>query len=103
MYLRETKQEYIVSKQLVKSGTSIGANIREAVNAESPLDFIHKLGLAQKEADETIYWLELLYHAELLTETQFNSVYEQAEELLKMIRSSILTKKKNLNKKSDNK
>lgn len=59
-YLSETKKEYVLSKQLLGSGTSVGANIRETDNAESKLDFIHKLSIAQKECDETLYWLELL-------------------------------------------
>lgn len=59
-HLTETKKEFIMSKQLLRSGTSVGANIREAQNAESDADFIHKLGIAQKECDESLYWLELL-------------------------------------------
>ena len=59
-YLKNEKKEYILSKQLMRSGTSIGANVRESQNAESKADFIHKLAIAQKEADETLYWLELL-------------------------------------------
>lgn len=59
-YLIIDKKEYVLSKQLLRSGTAIGALIREAQNAESKADFIHKLGIAQKECDETIYWLELL-------------------------------------------
>ena len=58
--LSEEHREYIMSKQLLRSGTSIGANIREARNGESALDFIHKLAISQKEADETLYWLEIL-------------------------------------------
>lgn len=63
-------KEYVLSKQILRSGTSVGANIREALNAQSKMDFIHKLSISQKECDETIYWLELLY------ETQYISVEE---------------------------
>ena len=67
-YLCEQKKEYIMSKQLLWSGTSVGANIREGDNAESKQDFIHKLAIAQKECDETIYWLELLKASNYLSE-----------------------------------
>ena len=59
-HLKETKNEYVISKQLLRSGTSVGANIRESEYSESKADFVHKLSIAQKEANETIYWLELL-------------------------------------------
>ncbi len=62
----EEKREFVLSKQLIRSGTSVGANIREAKNAESTNDFVHKLGIAQKECDETLYWVELLYSTEYL-------------------------------------
>ena len=70
--------------------------IREALNAESNLDFVHKLGIAQKETGETQYWLELLYASKYLSESEFHSLYHDSEELMKLIRSSILTKKKNM-------
>ena len=95
-YLTENKKEFVLSKQLLRSGTSIGANVREAYNAASKNDFIHKLSISQKEADETIYWLELLSEVGLLTKKEFDSMQVEATELLKMIRSSILTTKKNL-------
>ncbi len=98
-YLNEEKKEFVLSKQLLRSGTSIGANIREAQNAETGLDFVHKLGIAQKECDESIYWLELLKATELINTTMFKSLHNDASELLKMVRSSILTRKKTLNKK----
>ncbi len=94
-HLVSEKNEYVLSKQLLKSGTSPGANIREAQNGESTADFIHKLGIAQKETDETLYWLELLFQTKYLTETEFNSMYKDAEELLRIVRSAIITKKKN--------
>lgn len=93
-HLSEVKKEYVLSKQLLRSGTSIGANIREANNGESTADFIHKLAIAQKETDETLYWLEILKSIDLLTKEEFDSLYADAIAILKMIRSSILTLKK---------
>ena len=98
-YLVEKKKEFILSKQILRSGTSIGANVREAYNASSKSDFIYKLSIAQKETDETIYWLELMKEVDLLTKKEFESIRSEALELLKIIRSSILTAKKNNNKK----
>ena len=94
-YLIEQKREFVMSKQMLRSGTSVGANVREAQNAESKADFIHKYGIAQKEADETIYWLELLHATEYLSEKELDSIKNDAEEVLKMIRSAILTTKQN--------
>jgi four helix bundle protein len=99
-HLVEEKKEYIISKQVLRSGTNPGAMVREAANAESGLDFIHKLGIAQKETGETQYWLEILQETGFLSETEFQSIYADSEEIMKMIRSSILTKKKNLAKKA---
>lgn len=94
-HLQENNKEYVLSKQLLRAGTSIGANIREGLNAESTKDFIHKLSIAQKETDETIYWLELLKATEYLTEKEFESINNDALEVLKIIRSIIITTKKN--------
>ena len=96
--LVEDKREYILSKQLLRSGTSIGAMVREAQNAESKLDFIHKLAIAQKETDETLYWLELMFKSEYIQQQAFENLYLEAEAILKIIRSSILTVKKNIKK-----
>lgn len=95
-YLTEDKREFIMSKQLLRSGTSIGANIREAQNAQSKADFIHKLSIAQKECDESLYWLELLHQSDFLEEIEFKAIHNDANELLKMLRSSILTTKQNI-------
>lgn len=95
-FLTEEKREYIMSKQLLRSGTSIGANIREGQNAQSKADFIHKFSIAQKECDETLYWLELLNQSGFLDEENFRKVHSEASELLKMLRSSILTTKQNI-------
>ena len=93
-YLKN-KKEFVLSKQILRSGTSIGANVREAINAESKPDFIHKLSIAQKECDETLYWLELLFKSEILSKIEFDSISNKCIELLKIIKSIILTSKEN--------
>jgi four helix bundle protein len=98
--LMSERKEYEVSKQLIRSGTSIGANVREAINAQSTADFIHKLSIAQKEADETIYWIELLLFTNTITEKEFNSINTDAVELLKIIKSIIITTKSKRDKPS---
>lgn len=97
-YLKENHKEFVLSKQLLRSGTSVGALVREAQNAESKADFIPKLGIAQKECDETIYWLELLNATNFLNREEFESLKLDASELLKILRSSILPVKQKLNK-----
>ena len=92
--LVDKEKEYILSKQLVRSGTAIGALVREAQNAESTKDFIHKLSIAQKECDETIYWVDLLKITKYLNDTVSKDLTSEAMELLKMIKSAILTSKK---------
>jgi four helix bundle protein len=92
--LNKDRKEFIISKQVLCSGTAVGANVREALNAESPADFVHKMGIAQKECDETCYWLELLRETGYLNELEFNSIYNDATELLKIIRSIIISAKK---------
>lgn len=94
-YLVAEKKEYIMSKQFLRSVTSVGANVREAVNAQSKLDFIHKVSIAQKECDESLYWLELLKEINYISEIEFESIYQQNKEVLKIIRSIIITSKKN--------
>ncbi len=88
------RKEFVLSKQFLRSGTSVGANVREALNAESQVDFVHKLAIAQKECDETIYWLELLKETNFITEMEFKSINNDAIENLKDIRSIILISKK---------
>lgn len=92
-HLVHEHKEFVLSKQLLRSGTSVGALVREAINAESKQDFIHKLGIAQKESDESLYWMELLYATKYLTKIEFESIYADASELLKIIRSIILSTK----------
>ncbi|MCK4530282.1 MAG: four helix bundle protein [Candidatus Marinimicrobia bacterium] len=93
--LIKTKKEYIMSKQLLRCGTSVGANVREAQNAESRADFIHKLAIAQKECDENIFWLELMYENKYLTKKEFDYMIPKVTSILKMLKSSILTTKQN--------
>lgn len=76
-YVTGSKKEFVISKQLLRSGTVVGALVREAQNAESRLDFIHKLGIAQKECDELLYWLELMYESEYLKEKEFISIQKK--------------------------
>lgn len=91
------KKEFVLSKQLLRSGTAVGALVREAQNAESKADFIHKLAIAQKECDESIYWLELLNASSYIDQKNFSENKSQAMDLLRLIRSAILTTKKRLN------
>ncbi|MES2430931.1 MAG: four helix bundle protein [Bacteroidota bacterium] len=95
-FLQSDKKEYILSKQLLRSGTSIGAMVREAEQAESKKDFIHKLSIAQKETNETLYWLELLQTTDYLTKQQFESLNIDAIELIKLVTSIIKSSKTNL-------
>lgn len=91
LYLTKTKHEHIMSKQLFRSGTSIGANIAESRTAQSPADFINKLSIALKESDETEYWLKGLYNGGFLNDTEFNSIHDDNIELSEMLTSSIKT------------
>jgi len=84
-YLTKNKHEYVLSNQLLRSGTSIGANIEEAVGAQSRKDFFSKLTIAYKEARETKYWLHLLSLGEFFTEKEYNSLLSDIDELLKII------------------
>ncbi|MGN6343301.1 MAG: four helix bundle protein [Ginsengibacter sp.] len=101
-YLIEEKREYVMSKQLLRSGTSVGAMVRESQNAESKMDFAHKLGIAQKECDETLYWLELIQATGFLNEPKFQDCYQHTSEVLKILKSVIVTTKQNLNKNKAN-
>lgn len=92
-YLSEQKKEFVLSKQILRSGTAVGALVREAQNAESKADFIHKMAIAQKECDESIYWLELLKATDYLSEKEYENINSEATEILKMIRSAIITLK----------
>ncbi len=90
-YLRQEKKETILSKQLLRSGTSIGANIAEAEYAASRADFAAKMRIALKEASETLYWIDLLGETEYLTISQYASIHRDAEELKKLLAAIVKT------------
>src|SRR5450432_253372 len=92
-FLQFEKKEYIISKQILKSGTSVGALVRESEQAESRSDFKHKLSIAQKEINEAIYWLELLRATGYLEEPQFESIHKEAIEIIKILTSIIKSTK----------
>ncbi len=94
-YLRETQHEYNNFDQIQRSGTSIGANYSEACDAESRADFVYKLGIAQKEARETIYWLKVLYGSELISKGKYDELMNDVQELYKIIAASIISTKNN--------
>jgi len=96
-FLTDSKKEYILSKQLLRSGTSVGAMVRESEHAESKADFKHKMAIAQKEINETIYWLELLNKTDYLSNEQFESINTDAIEIIKLITSIIKSTKANIN------
>jgi len=90
-HLTETKREFVLSKQLLRSGTAIGALIRESEQAESKADFIHKLSISLKEANETDYWLDLLYKSDYLKREEYESIKTDIDEILKLLVSIIKT------------
>lgn len=92
--ISQERKEFVLSKQLLRSGTSIGANIREAEHAESKADFIHKLSIALKEANETEYWLDLLFETKYINTYEFNNIKPKIVELLKLLISIINSSKK---------
>ncbi len=94
--VQESKKEFILTKQLLRCGTSIGANVREGNNGESRADFIHKLSIAQKECSETIYWLELLKETDYLTTAQFHEAHTAAVELIRLLTSILKTAKNHI-------
>lgn len=94
-FLTVEKKEFVMSKQMIRSGTAIGALYREAEQAQSKADFIHKLSIGLKECNETMYWLELLFATDYLDKPMFDSLYSDAEELLKLLISIIKTSKNN--------
>ena len=96
-YLCEQKREFVLSKQLLRSGTSVGAMVREAEHAETKNDFKHKMGIAQKEINETIYWLELLKETDYLTEEQFENINKEAIEIIKLVTAILKSAKSNIN------
>ncbi len=99
-YLNCKNQEYVLSKQVLRSGTAIGALVCEAEFAQSKPDFINKLSIALKEANETYYWLQLLHQASYISQTMFDSIQPQIKELIKLLVISIKTAKENTKKQS---
>ena len=96
-YLADEKREYVLSKQLLRSGTSIGANIAEAICAVSNNDFSSKMHIAYKECSETLYWLELLKDTNYLTEKEFISIEQDCRELIKLLSAITKTPKRKKN------
>ena len=94
-FLCEDKNEFVLSKQLLRSGSSVGAMVREAEHSESKADFVHKMAIAQKEMNESLYWLELLKETDYLTQHQFESINIDAVEIIKLITTIIKTTKSN--------
>ena len=97
-YIREERREFDITKQLLKSGTNPGAMVRESEYAETGADFIHKLGIAQKELNESRFWIDLLYAAEYIQEPEYRSIMEDVDEVMRLLTSSIKTRKQNLKK-----
>ncbi len=95
-YLLEEKKEYVMSKQLLRCGTSIGANIHEAVVSMSKAEFVSKLNISLKESNESLYWLEILYETDYLSETQYISLREDCVEVQKLLVSIIKSTKSNM-------
>ena len=91
--LQETKKEHVMSRQLLRCGTSIGANVAESQHAQSRPDFVSKLNIALKETIETDYWLRLLHETDYLTEKQFTSIYSDCDELVSLLVSIVKTAK----------
>jgi four helix bundle protein len=99
-HLRENKKEFIISKQLLRCGTSIGANVNEAIAAQSKADFISKMSIASKEARETKYWIDLLIATDYLSKTEKHvvSLQKDIDEIIKILTSIVKTSQKNLKK-----
>ena len=94
-WLVNERREYVLSKQCLRSGTSIGANIREGLNSQSKSEFIAKFQISIKEANETMYWLELLYETDYISKEMYNSIYPECVELAKLLTSIIKSTKSN--------
>ncbi len=95
-YLTEEKKEYVLAKQILRSGTSIGANLTEAQYSISKKEFLSKAHISYKECGETLYWLELLFRSEYLSEEQFSSINADCEELMRLLTSITKTTAKNV-------
>ena len=97
-HLSDKKKEFVLSKEILRSGTSIGANLEVSRGAQSPSDFQAKISIAYKESRETSYWLRLLYASKYLTERQFNSLHSGCEELIRILGATQLTMKTKIQK-----
>ena len=95
-YLTSKRREYMISKQIYRSGTSIGANVHESIYAQSKADFVNKLQVAQKEAGETSYWLYLLFHSDYISEELYQSLKNDCDELLRLLAATIKSSKNSL-------
>jgi four helix bundle protein len=95
-YLNDEKHEFVLSKQILASGTSIGSQIEEAQQGENRSDFLHQLSIANKHAFKTNYWLRLLHDSEYLNEKQFSSLLEDCEEIQKLLTATLKTTRKTL-------
>ena len=94
-YLSSYKHEYVLSKQTLRSGTSIGANVKEAIHGQTKPDFYAKMNIALKEACETEYWLELLHESGYINPTAFSSIYQDCQELIRLLIAITKTQNKN--------
>jgi four helix bundle protein len=99
-YLSDNKKSFVISKQVLKSGTSIGANVKEAVHAQTRADFYAKMYIAYKEANETEYWLELLFESGVIEQRAFDSIYGDCKEIIKIL--SAITKNQKTEKNANN-
>ncbi|EJE7234041.1 four helix bundle protein [Clostridium sporogenes] len=95
-YLITEKKEYVLSKQILRSGTSIGANIKEGINGQSKKDFLSKMSIALKEAEETEYWIELLKYSNYIDDKTSSLLLENCKEIIKILVTTIKTTKMNL-------
>lgn len=95
-YLNKCKQERIMANQLLRSGTSIGANVTEADQAQSKADFISKMCIANKEAHETRYWIRLLHETDYINDEEYSSIFEDCQELIRLLQAIIKSAKKKL-------
>ena len=90
------QNEYVLSRQLLKSGTAIGAMVRESEHAESKADFIHKMSIAQKEANETEYWIELLHQSAYINQSSYESIQPEIAEIKKLLASILISSKRSV-------
>jgi four helix bundle protein len=95
--IQEQEKEYILTRQLSRSATSVGANVREARNAESKADFIHKLSISQKECDESLYWIELMKEFVATEQEQLVLLHNECQQILKIVKTIIIRTKQNAN------